>query len=109
MGVARGARGGGCRVEAGGVLEDATAEDGEVQGAPVEAGRRVERVENDEELHERLYKDVKDPAQLEAGGAGQRFVPDDDVKYILEGHAEVLPSILRRHHVADGVDEQVER
>ena len=37
-----GARGGGRRVEAGEVLDDATAEDGEVKGAPVEAGRQVE-------------------------------------------------------------------
>ena len=42
-----GARGGGCRVEAGEVLVDATAEDGGVQGAPVEAGRQVDRFEFD--------------------------------------------------------------
>ena len=46
-----GARGGGCREEAGDVLDDATAEDGEVQGAPVEAGRHIGRVYLDEELH----------------------------------------------------------
>ena len=37
-----GGREGGCRVEAGEVLDDATAEDGVLQGAPVEAGRQVE-------------------------------------------------------------------
>ena len=42
-----GARGGGCRVEAGEVLDDATAEDGVVQGAPVDADRQVERVDLD--------------------------------------------------------------
>ena len=49
-----GARGCGCRVEAGEVLDDATAGDGGVQGAPVEAGRQVERVDLGEELRERL-------------------------------------------------------
>ena len=34
--AAGGGRGGGCRVEAGEVLDDATAEDGVLQGAPVE-------------------------------------------------------------------------
>ena len=47
MVVAGGARGGSCRGEAGEVLGDATAEDGEVQGAPLEAGRRVDRFEID--------------------------------------------------------------
>ena len=84
MVVAGGARGGGCRGEAGEALDDATAEDGVVQGAPVEAGRRVERLEIDVELHERLDEDLKDPAQLEAVGAGQRFVAEDDVKDVME-------------------------
>ena len=47
-----GARGGSCREEAGDVLDDATAEDGEVQGAPVEAGHHIGRVYLDEELHD---------------------------------------------------------
>ena len=42
--------------------------------------RRVERFEIDRVLHERLGEDLKDPAQLEAGGAEQRFVAEDDVK-----------------------------
>ena len=37
----------GCRGEAGEVLDDATAEDGVMQGAPVEAGRQVDRFEVD--------------------------------------------------------------
>ena len=77
----RGARGGGCRVESGEVLDDATAEDGGVQGAPVEAGRQVERVDLGEELRERLDEDLKeDTAQLEAVGAERWFVAEDDVK-----------------------------
>ena len=59
-------RSGGGVGESGGVLDNATAEDGEVQGAPVEAGRQVERLEIDEERHERRDEDAKDPAQLEA-------------------------------------------
>ena len=46
-------------MEAGDVLDDATAEDGEVQGAPVKAGRQVERVDLGEELHERLDEVLK--------------------------------------------------
>ena len=78
-------------MEAGEVLDDTTAEDGVVQGASVEAGRQVERLEIDEERHERRDEDTKDPAQPEAVGAGQRFVAEDDVKDVLEGCAEVLP------------------
>ena len=78
-------------MEAGEVLVDATAEDGGVQGAPVDAGRQAERVDLDEELHERLDEDIKDPAELEAVGAEQRFVAEDNVKDILEGDAEGLP------------------
>ena len=53
--------------------------------------RRVERLEIDEVLHERRDEDLKEgPAQLEAVGAEQRFVAEDDVKDVLEGHAEVL-------------------
>ena len=49
----------------------------------------------------------EDPDELEEVGAGQRFVAEDDVKDVLEGHAEVLPLfVLRRHHVGDGVDEE---
>ena len=48
----RGVRGGSCREEEGDVLDDATAEDGEVQGAPVEAGRHIGRVYLGEELHD---------------------------------------------------------
>ena len=58
-----------------------------MQGAPVEAGRQVERVEIDEELqHGRLDKHLKQrPAQLEVVGAEQQFVAQDDVKDIMEG------------------------
>ena len=56
----------GCRGEAGEVLDDATAEDGGVQGAPVEAGRRVDRFEIDVELHERREDIKEDQVELEA-------------------------------------------
>ena len=56
-----------------------------VRGAPVEAGRQVERVDLDEELHKRLGEDIKeDPPQLEEVGAEQRFVAGDDVKDVPE-------------------------
>ena len=43
--------------------------------------RRVDRFEIDRVLHERLGEDLKeDPAQLEAVGAEERFVAEDDVK-----------------------------
>ena len=103
-----GARGGGCRGEAGEVLDDAIAEDGGVQGAPVEAGRRVDRFEIDGVQHGRLDEDHKeDPTEIEAVGAEQRVVAEDDVKYVLEGHAEVRTLfILRRYHVGGGVGEE---
>ena len=41
------------------MFDDATAEDGEVQGAPVEAGRQVERVDLGEERHERRDEVLK--------------------------------------------------
>ena len=48
--------------------------------------RRVDHFEIDGVLHGRLDKNLKeDPAKLEAVGAGQRFLPEDDVKDILEG------------------------
>ena len=56
----------GCRGEAGEVLDDATAEDGGVHGAPVEAGRQVDRFEIDVELHERREDIKQDQAELEA-------------------------------------------
>ena len=56
----------GCRVDAGEVLDDATAGDGGVQGAPVEAGRQVDRFEIDVELHERREDIKDDQAELEA-------------------------------------------
>ena len=46
--------------------------------------RGVERLEIDVELHGRLDEDLKDPAQLEAVGAGQRVVSEDDVKDVPE-------------------------
>ena len=43
-------------------------------------------------------------------GVGQRFLPEDDVKDVPEGCAEVRALLVfRQHHVGDGVDEQVER
>ena len=65
----------------------------------------------DEELqHGRLDEDLKNPAQLEAVGVEQRFVAEDDVQDVPEGDAKVRALfVLRRRHVADGVDEQVER
>ena len=62
-------------------------------------------------LHGRLDEDLKeDHAQLEAVGAEERVVAEDDVKDVPEGHAEVRPLfVLRRDRIGDGVDEQVER
>ena len=72
--------------------------------------RQAERVGLDEELHERRDEDLKeDPDQLEAVGAVQRFVSEDDVKGVLGAYAEVLAIIIlaiSRHHVGDGVVEQ---
>ena len=60
--------------------------------------------------HGRLDEDLKDQAELEAVGAGQRCVAEGDVKNVLEGLAEMLPLlILRQRHVGDDVDEQGER
>ena len=67
-------------MEAGEILDNATAEDGAVQGAPVVEVRRVENLEIDGVQHGRLGEDLKDPAELEAVGAGQRCVAEDDVK-----------------------------
>ena len=78
-------------MEAGYVLDDATAEDGVVQGAPVEAGRQVDRFEIDGVQHGRLDEDLKDQAQFEAVGAGQRVVAEDDVKDVREGWQEYSP------------------
>ena len=50
----------------------------------VEAVRRVERFEIDRVPHWRLDEDLKNPAQLEVGRAGQWFVAEDDVKDVLE-------------------------
>ena len=73
--------------------------------------RRVERFEIDVELHGRLVEDVQDdPAQLEAVGAEQRLVADDDDKDVRKGYPDVRGCfVLRRDHVGDVVDEQVER
>ena len=52
-----------------------------MQGAPVEAGRRVDRFEIDGVQHGRLDEDHKeDPTEIEAVGAEQRVVAEDDVK-----------------------------
>ena len=54
--------------------------------------RQVERFEIDVVLHGRLDEDLKeDPAELEADGAEQRFVAEDDVEHVMEGCAEALP------------------
>ena len=42
--------------------------------------RRVQRFEIDGVLHGRLDEDIRNPAQLEAVGAEERFVAEDDVK-----------------------------
>ena len=47
--------------------------------------RGVERLAIDVVLHGRLDEDFKDPAQLEAVGAGQRVEAEDDVKDVMEG------------------------
>ena len=79
--------------------------------AEVEEVRRVEPFEIDVELPGRQDEDLKeDPTELEGIGAGQWFVAEDDIKDVLEGHADVLHQfVLRRDHVADGVDEHVDR
>ena len=79
--------------------------------AGVEVVRQVERFVIDGVLHWRLDEDLKeDPTELEVIGAGQWFVAEDVIKDVLEGDAEVLHQfVLRRDHVADGVDEHVDR
>ena len=79
--------------------------------AGVEEVRQVERVVIDGVQHWRLDEDLKeDPDQLEVGGGEQRFVAEDDVKDVPEGYTDVRPLfVLRRDHIGDGVDEQVER
>ena len=79
-----------------------------MQGAPVKAGRQVERVEIDGVLRGQLDEDHKDPAHLEAVGAGQWFVAEDDVKSIMEGDAEVLPVRPSSSSCRRWFDEQVE-
>ena len=76
--------------------------------AEVEEVRRVEPFEIDVELPERQDEDLKeDPTELDVVGGEQRFVAEDDVNDVLEGHAEAIPlSVLRRCHVGDGVDEK---
>ena len=59
--------------------------------ADVVGVRRSERFDIDRVQHQRPDEDLKEgPAQLEEVGPGQRFVAEDDVKDVLEGHAEVL-------------------
>ena len=66
----------GCRGEASEVLDDPTAEDGGGQGAPVNAGRQVERVDLDEEQYERLDEDLKaNSDELEAVEQNNGLLP----------------------------------
>ena len=72
-------------MEAGEGLDDATAEDGAVQGAPVVEVRRAERLGIDVDLHERIDEGLKDHAQPDVVGARQWFVAEDEVKDVLDG------------------------
>ena len=78
-----------------------------MQGAPVEAGRQVERVEIDEERHERRDEDTKDLAQPERLEKDTGFLPKTTSKTSWKDLQKYSP--FRRDHVGDGVDEQVER
>ena len=73
--------------------------------------RRAEGLEIDVVLHDRLDEDLnEEPTELEGIGAGQWFVAEDDNKDVPEGHADVLRYFIHRmDHVADGVDEHVDR
>ena len=78
--------------------------------AEVEEVRRVEPFEIDVELPERQDEDLKeDPDQLEAVVVGQWFVKKTTSKTSSKDMQKYPPSVLGWHHVADGVDEHVDR
>ena len=78
--------------------------------AEVEEVHQVERFVIDGGLHCRLDEDLnEDPDQLEAVVAGQWFVKKTTSKTSSKDMQKYPPSVLGWHHVADGVDEHVDR
>ena len=88
-------------------IDDATAEDGEVQGAPVEAGRQVDRFEIDGVQHCDLMKTSKRQPNLRRSEQNNGLWPRTTSKTSWKDLQKYSP--FRRDHVGDGVDEQVER